>query len=177
MSSDPWPELNNDQTATGSSNKHEWTLRTESELHVERLEAKLDRIMKKKDRTPTSRGSRGNPTIEPTVSEPLDMDAEEIQSGQEEADEGLWLLWNSGKREGRSHRPTSSELDKYHSTTRSSASRSSSRSRHSTSSRSSSNSSSDELDVEDRLEQAKANAKHVEEYYTKDHRSCCCIIS
>lgn len=38
MASEPWPELMESSNDAGSSSKApEWTLRTESELHVERL--------------------------------------------------------------------------------------------------------------------------------------------
>ncbi|KAG0084973.1 hypothetical protein BGZ93_009728 [Podila epicladia] len=161
MASEPWPELMEPSNGGSSSKAPEWTLRTESELHVERLEAKLDSIKKKKDRSPKFNG-----TLAAQHTEQLDPDAEEIQSGQEEADEGLWLLWNNkrpdlGQGPGRDYISTS---DPFGTTTDASDIRSSS-------------SDEGEEDIEDRLEQAKARAKQAEVYYAKSYRSCCCIIS
>ncbi|KAF9178373.1 hypothetical protein BGZ51_007830 [Haplosporangium sp. Z 767] len=146
MSSD-WPEFQSSSTTTKAP---EWTLRTESELHVERLG-----------------------TVIPLPSQDLqEPNADEIQEGQEEADEGLWLLWNNkampsadpltersriyntqpsyGLNADRGQQPSESEDD-------------------------------DREEREDRLESAKARAKHIEEYTGSTQRACsrtcCCIIS
>lgn len=81
----------------------------------------------------------------------LEPDADEIQEGQEEADEGLWLLWNN--------KPSSSPLSGSTPTGETTP---------------------DEMEA--RLDLAKANARHVDEYmYNKEGRSCpsrvCCLIS
>ncbi|KAF9312792.1 hypothetical protein BG006_004278, partial [Podila minutissima] len=122
--------------------------------------AKLDSI-KKRDRSPKFNGT---PATQHT--EQLYPDAEEIQSYQEEADEGLWLLWNnkqpdSGQGQGRDYTSTS---DPFATTTDATDIRSST-------------SDEEEEDIKDRLEQAKARAKQAEEYYAKSDRNCCCIIS
>ncbi|KAG0013708.1 hypothetical protein BGZ82_002056 [Podila clonocystis] len=159
MASEPWPELMDSSNGGSTSKAPEWTLRTESELHVERLEAKLNSIKKKKDRSP-----RFNGTLAAQHTEQLDPDAEEIQSGQEEADEGLWLLWNNKKPDsGQGRAYTSSAPFTTTTTTDATDIRSSS-------------SDDGEEDIEDRLERAKAQAKHAEAY-TKSDRNCCCIIS
>lgn len=98
--------------------------------------------------------------------EQLDPDAEEIQSGQEEADEGLWLLWNNKRPDSAPQgqgRDYTSLSDPFTTTT-------------TTTDATDIRSSSDEEDIEDRLEQAKARAKHAEDYARSD-RNCCCIIS
>ncbi|KAG0034329.1 hypothetical protein BGZ81_005210 [Podila clonocystis] len=160
MASEPWPELMDSSNGGSTSKAPEWTLRTESELHVERLEAKLNSIKKKKDRSPKFNG-----TLAAQHTEQLDPDAEEIQPGQEEADEGLWLLWNNKRPDSGQGREYTSP-DQLTTTTTSDE----------TDIRSSSSDEREE-DIEDRLEQAKAQAKHAEEYYAKSDRNCCCIIS
>ncbi|GJJ70281.1 hypothetical protein EMPS_02630 [Entomortierella parvispora] len=144
--SDPapaWPELE-----SSSATAPEWTLRSESELHVERLEAKLAIIQKRA--RPSHKSDHATLNILPP--ELLEPDADEIQEGQEEADEGLWLLWNSKAASSPTERSIPAE-----------------------------ETSPD--DIEARLDRAKANARHVDEYmYNKDDRSChsrvcCCIIS
>ncbi|KAI8351323.1 hypothetical protein B0O80DRAFT_530771 [Mortierella sp. GBAus27b] len=153
-----WPELESTATKTP-----EWTLRTESELHVERLEAKLQNVKRKKG----DGSARRNVTQRPIES--MDPDAEEIQAGQEEADEGLWLLWNNNNnKSSASSAPRLGYGGPSHGsgTTPDPPSRSSSE---------------DEMDREERLEQAKARAKHVEDYTANEafcsSRRCCCIIS
>ncbi|KFH71070.1 hypothetical protein MVEG_03916 [Podila verticillata NRRL 6337] len=125
------------------------------------IEAKLNSIKKKNDRTPNFNG-----TLAAHHTEQLDPDAEEIQSGQEEADEGLWLLWKNKRPDsapqGQGRDYTSSSVPFTTTTTTTDAL--------------DIRSSSDEEDIEDRLEQAKARAKHAEDYARSD-RNCCCIIS
>ncbi|KAG0336220.1 hypothetical protein BG000_006825 [Podila horticola] len=160
MASEPWPELMESSNGGSASKAPEWTLRTESELHVERLEAKLNNIKTKKDRSPKFNG-----TLAAQHTEQLDPDAEEIQSGQEEADEGLWLLWNNKRPDPGQGREYTSSSDPFTTTATTDA----------TDIRSSSSDEGEE-DIEDRLEQAKARAKQVEEYYAKSDRCCCCCI-
>ncbi|KAG0353096.1 hypothetical protein BG005_007530 [Podila minutissima] len=143
MASEPCPELMESSNGGSITKAPEWTLRAESELHVERLS-----------------------TLAAQHTEQLDPDAEENQSGLEEADDGLWLLWNnkrpdSGQGQGRDYTSTS---DPFATTTDTTDIRSSS-------------SDEEEDDIEGRLQQAKARAKQAEEYYAKSDRNCCCIIS
>ncbi|KAF9097119.1 hypothetical protein BGX29_008293 [Mortierella sp. GBA35] len=191
MAEAAWPELESSTTTKAP----EWALRTESELHVERLEAKLESI-KKKDKT--HKASR-QPRHENQLQDVEEPDAEEIQGGQEEADEGLWLLWNaqrtslSPSEAGR--RPASSSKQPLLSggggsssygtredaqTDREARIRIPRSDVDGSDSESESESEADEdEDEEDRLEQAKAQAKDADEYLVKDHRHCrtCCIIS
>lgn len=122
-------------------------------------------------------------------------DAEEIQAGQEEADEGLWLLWNNNQKTALSPseaglRPTPTSSQPLLTGSRGSGG---SALYGSTQGRggeariripgedfdSDSETDSDEEEEEDRLEQAKAQAKDVDEYLVKDRhcRTTCCIIS
>ncbi|KAF9995771.1 hypothetical protein BGZ80_002039 [Entomortierella chlamydospora] len=175
-----WPEFETISTTKAP----EWTLRTESELHVERLEAKLDSVKKKNSKLTRHKHAE---VSSQQLQEQVDLGAEEIQSGQEEADEGLWLLWNAD-------RPTQSS---------SSSSGSGSQSRVSSHLLKGSNlvpsygssgsakgmpvsgagcdedgiNEDQDEEREERLEIAKARAKHVEEYIKKDSRTCCCVIS
>ncbi|KAF9201295.1 hypothetical protein BGZ49_008452 [Haplosporangium sp. Z 27] len=156
-----WPELE----TTSTIKAPEWTLRTESELHIERLEAKLDSIKKKNNR----KASRDK-HLDVSSQEPLDLDSEEIQAGQEEADEGLWLLWNAASS---SIPPSESESQKLLTGSNPMTSYGSS------STKGISTSYPTEVDGQDgereeRLETAKAKAKHVEEYTKNDSRTCCC---
>lgn len=45
MASEPWPELMESSNGGSSSKAPEWTLRTESELHVERLGKRVGFIL------------------------------------------------------------------------------------------------------------------------------------
>lgn len=106
--------------------------------------------------------------------EQAEPDTEDIQGGQEEADEGLWLLWNSNTAPGASLGQDVVSRTQTHAsyggvnytilpTTEDSISEQ------------------EALEErEERLESAKAKAKHVEEYVSKERtcsRTCCCIIS
>ncbi|KAF9899504.1 hypothetical protein EC991_008784 [Linnemannia zychae] len=196
-----WPELE----APLTTKAPEWSLRTESELHVERLEAKLESI-KKKDIRAQYKSAR-HPRIETQPQLMEEPDADEIQAGQEEADEGLWLLWNNTQKTTLSsskagHTSTldstlkrpllsgtgagSGSLQSYGSSgnigqaverdTRIRIPREGFES----DSESERDVVEDSEDEEDRLEQAKANAKDVDEYLVKDHnrhcRTTCCIV-
>ena len=91
-------------------------------------------------------------TLDILPPELLEPEADEIQEGQEEADEGLWLLWNNRSAPS----PTSGSIPVEETTP-------------------------DEMEA--RLDLAKANVRHVDEYmYNKEDRSChsrvcCCVIS
>ncbi|KAF9349350.1 hypothetical protein BGX34_001848 [Mortierella sp. NVP85] len=151
MTSTAWPEL--ESTTTKAP---EWTLRTESELHVERLEA-IQQPM-----------------------EPMEPDAEDIQAGQEEADEGLWLLWNNDSKSSSSTPDTRARAEAGSSARLLRPNPTSCGSSLTADPLSSSDEDNDEDEREERLERAKAQAKHVEDYTTKSgprSRSCCaCII-
>ncbi|KAI7830439.1 hypothetical protein BC939DRAFT_439350 [Gamsiella multidivaricata] len=175
MASTSWPELE----STATTKAPEWSLRSESELHVERLEAKLDSIKKRNDR-PSRHHQHQHEAPGQQPQGALDLDADEIQAGQEEADEGLWLLWNN-KSTASSSKPavTSQAQSRYHNATygTSSIHRPS---RSSSESEEEEGQDEDEEQREERLEVAKARAKHVEEYVVKDRtcsRTCCCVIS
>jgi hypothetical protein len=113
--------------------------------------------------------------------EPMEPDTEDIQAGQEEADEGLWLLWNNDSRFSSSTPDTragaeagsSARLLRPNPTTYGSSLTADPLS-------SSDDEDDDEDEREERLERAKAQAKHVDDYTTKGglrSRSCCsCII-
>ncbi|KAF9327936.1 hypothetical protein BGZ91_001228 [Linnemannia elongata] len=195
MSDSAWPELESTSSTT-TTKAPEWNLRTESELHVERLEAKLESIKKRNDRTLNKSASHPRPETQPQIME--EPDAEEIQAGQEEADEGLWLLWNNTQKTTLSPseaglRPTPTSSQPLLSGSRSgggSASYGSSTQGRGSEARiripredfdSDSETDSENEEEEDRLEQAKAQAKDVDEYLVKDRnrhcRTTCCIIS
>ncbi|KAF9161357.1 hypothetical protein BGX20_002139 [Mortierella sp. AD010] len=154
-----WPEF---ETAS-TTKAPEWTLRTESELHVERLVSSQQ------------------------LQEQVDLDAEEIQSGQEEADEGLWLLWNadrptpssSSSPGAGSQSRVSSHLLKGSDLVPSYGSSSSAKATpvSGTGCNEDSNNEDHDEEREERLEIAKARAKHIEEYIKKDSRTCCCVVS
>ncbi|CAO3564250.1 unnamed protein product [Mortierella alpina] len=139
-------------------------------------EAKLESLKKKSERTSAR---KREDVIEPHsqfLHEQAEPDTEDIQGGQEEADEGLWLLWNSHPAPGVS---SQQQKDVVSGTLRHS---SYGGVNHAVSqSEDSSSSEQDALEErEDRLESAKANAKHVEEYVSNERscsRTCCCIIS
>ncbi|KAG0198161.1 hypothetical protein BGX28_008388 [Mortierella sp. GBA30] len=171
MSNAAWPELESTMTVKAP----EWTLRTESELHVERLgssttpsllyplQAKLKSI--KKSRRNNSQGSK-----EPHRQDLADPDADEIQEGQEEADEGLWLLWNNKTSQGTTSQKHG--LGIHHA---------SHGVRHFAQDvEEPSGEQESQEDRENRLENAKTRAKHIEDYTIKERacsRTCCCIIS
>ncbi|KAG0258120.1 hypothetical protein DFQ27_004790 [Actinomortierella ambigua] len=84
----------NSIAASKRQDRPKWTLHTESEVHVQRLEAKLASLKKTKQTTSRKKS--------PAQAEHLDfnpddhdLESQEILAGQEESDEGLWLLWNS----------------------------------------------------------------------------------
>src|SRR5690606_29489826 len=99
-------------------------------------------------------------------------DADEIQEGQEEADEGLWLLWNNKAMSSTDPHTEESRIYNTQVSYGSNATREQQQSE---------NEESDHEDREDRLENAKAHAKHIEEYTESTQhgcsRTCCCIIS
>ncbi|KAG0379713.1 hypothetical protein BGX24_011986 [Mortierella sp. AD032] len=191
-----WPELEVPTTTKAP----EWALRTESELHVERLEAKLERI-KKKDSRAQNKSAR-HPRQETQPQRMEEPDAEEIQAGQDEADEGLWLLWNNNQKTALSpseagFRPTPNahatlrqpllsgaagcgSLQSYGSNGNVSARTGGDDTRiriprdgFDSGSDSESGAGAENEDEEDRLEQAKAQAKDVDEYLAKDRNRHC----
>ena len=115
--------------------------------------------------------------------EPMEPDAEDIQAGEEEADEGLWLLWNNDSKSSsstpdtraraRAEAGSSARLLRPNPTTYGSSLTADPLS-------SSDDEDNEEDEREERLERAKAQAKHVDDYTAKGShrsRSCCtCII-
>ncbi|KAF8929696.1 hypothetical protein BGZ47_000925 [Haplosporangium gracile] len=190
MSNSTWPEIEVSTTTNTTSKAPEWSLRTESELHVERLEAKLESIKKRNDRTNNKSARHPHPETQLQILE--EPDAEEIQVGQEEADEGLWLLWNNTQKTVLSpseagRRLTSTASQPLLSGSRSGGGGSAS---YGSDTRtripredfdSDGETDSENEEEEDRLEQAKAQAKDVDEYLAKNRnrhcRTTCCIIS
>ncbi|KAF9540956.1 hypothetical protein EC957_003594 [Mortierella hygrophila] len=192
--SDAWPELDPIPSTT-TTKAPEWNLRTESELHVGRLEAKLESIKKRNDRTLNKSARHPRPETQPQIMD--EPDAEEIQAGQEEADEGLWLLWNNAQKTALSPseaglRPTPTSSQPLLTGSKggsSSASYGGIQGRGSEAQiripredfDSDSETDSENEEEEDRLEYAKAQAKDVDEYLVKDRnrhcRTTCCIIS
>ncbi|KAG0317476.1 hypothetical protein BGZ99_006290 [Dissophora globulifera] len=192
MDANEWPEFNASatRTSTATEAKPEWTLRTQSELHVERLEAKLKSIKRKHERPSRTQPHRHDaPQHLQLFQDQLDTDAEEIQSGQEEAEEGLWLLWNN--QASTSSTPSTPALEPsamsaseptsttplfsgMHATLAAPAGRSYG------ATRSSESEEEDQNEREDRLERAKARVKHVDEFLGNDRAcsvTCCCVIS
>ncbi|KAF9942774.1 hypothetical protein BGZ67_010406 [Mortierella alpina] len=166
-SSAAWPEFESSATTKAP----QWTLKTESDLHVERLEAKLESLKKKTERTSARKRREPHSQFPQEQAEP---DTEDIQGGQEEADEGLWLLWNSNTAPGMSVKQKdviarTQTLSSYGGV-------------HDSGSQTEDSISEQEAleEREERLESAKAKAKHVEEYVAKERtcsRTCCCVIS
>ncbi|KAF9910368.1 hypothetical protein BX616_010876 [Lobosporangium transversale] len=179
MSSTEWPEF---ESTTSSRKALEWSLRTESELHVGRLEAKLESIKKKQNRATKHRSHDLPQTSQDLIGDP---DAEEIQAGQEEADEGLWLLWDN-----QPSQKTSSSARSQSGIYGSNAIRGPFTEPTAFSGRRSEpddeetqtqgqDEEEDEDEREERLELAKAQAKHAEEYMDKGRvcsRTCCIIL-
>jgi hypothetical protein len=110
----------------------------------------------------------------------LDPEADEIQEGQEEADEGLWLLWNNRPTDSLSSvsitkaQPPQQNQTIYGSSSAQGVRGSLERENNLEEAE---EEESNQDDREDRLEAAKARAKHAEEYVAKNSRTCCCIIS
>ncbi|KAF9155250.1 hypothetical protein BG015_010554 [Linnemannia schmuckeri] len=155
MSDPAWPELEASNTIT-TSKAPEWSLRTESELHVERLEAKLESIKKRNDRTNNKSARHPHPALSsseagrrptPTASQPLLFGSRSGGGGSGSTSYGSDTRIRIPGEGFDSHSETDSENE----------------------------------EEEDRLEQAKAQAKDVDEYLVKDRnrhcRTTCCIIS
>ncbi|KAF9973299.1 hypothetical protein BGZ73_003470 [Actinomortierella ambigua] len=203
-------------TSNGATSKRQdrpkWTLHTESELHVQRLEARLESLKKAKQTSRRKLAAQADHLdFDP---DSHDLDNQEILAGQEESDEGLWLLWNNQAPSPSQQAPSSSPATAREITTASQSPQPSqspsfsasgsvdraiptinpphmqhygsmnmSQSEISKDREHGSESDDERVEREERLDQARQRAKHIDQYTRGTDRRCCavcptgCVIS